>query len=125
MKSLVGSSSVWSLFLHCFKRSFLWDLVCTEEYSMIFLLLARLEVSSQVSGRTLQEAESPGKMRNDSCKAFHQVLTENEEGSEDDIIFVYYIYIYIYTIYCLLHISIHTKNKFINFHLQLDPKVGH
>ena len=99
---------------------------------MIFLLLPRLEVSSQVPGRTLQEAESPGKMRNDSCKAFHQVLTKNEEGSENDIIFVYYIYIYtiyIYTVYCTyLYTPKPTSSILLDFsswHLQLDPKVGH
>ena len=73
-------------------------------------MLARLEVSSEVPGRTIQEAESPGKMRNDSCEAFHQVLNEHEERSENDIIFVYYIHLhYIHTYY------IYTKNMFINF----------
>lgn len=89
-----GSSSVWSLFLHCFKRSFLWDLVCTEEYSpkgscesWFSCCWRGWRCHPKFQEERFKKLNPQGNLMNDSCKAFHQV-TENEEGSEDDSIFV-------------------------------------
>lgn len=110
MKSLVSSSSVWSLFLHCFKQEYSPKGSCESWFSCC---CRGWRCHPKFQEERFKKLNPQGKRRNDSCKAFRQVLTKNEEGSENDIIFVYYIYIY--TIYCILHVSIHTKTNFINF----------